>query len=258
LSSPLLTEALRLAETTGWLLFPTCGKAPAIPGANGGHGLHDATTDAAQLKRLFHRAPNADGFAVNCGASGLVVLDCDLTPGVDGRDSLMGAGLPWLNADTPRADTPRGGEHNFYAGRSRSRTAVLPGVDIKSEGGYVVLPPASGRAWQIEASPFDVSPAPVPEWLSRLSQSDEKNAVPRTISTSEWAELLEEVPGGRRHDTLLSLAGHLHCKFVDPLVVRILVESFNATRCSPPQDRKDIDRVLSFVADRELRRRGGA
>ncbi len=246
MTAPLLAEALRLTERTGWLLFPTCGKAPAISAASGGRGLHDATADPAGLARLFHRAPDADGFAVNCGASGLIVLDCDVKPGIDGRDSLRDAGLPWLADETPRALTPRGGEHAFFAGRMPSRTAVLEGVDIKSEGGYVVLPPAPGRVWQAEASPWDVSPSLAPVWLLGLSGA-QGGAPPRA-----WLQAAEDfVREGRRNVTAASIAGHLLGRKVDPRLAAVLLVAWGRSFCTPPLSDLEIAGVFASINRRE-------
>lgn len=252
-AAALLAEALALVEQTGWRLFPTAGKVPAIPGGN---GLHDATADPAGLAELFRRAPTADGFAVACGASGLAVKDLDVTPAVDGRDVAREAGLPYLEVDTVRALTPRGGSHIFFSGVVPSRTGVLPGIDIKSAGGYVVLPPAPGRVWEAEASPWDSPIAPVPAWLSELAQGRRTAA---RLTTSEWDTLVGDVvPEGRRHMVLRSLAGHLYRRYVDPAVVRALLDAYNVARCRPPQPEADLDRLLEDIAARELRRRGGA
>ncbi len=89
----LLAAAEPIVDVTGLKLFPTCGKAPAI---SGGAGLYDATSDLAALADLFRRAPDADGFAVACGASWMTVLDLDVTPAVDGRETAREAGLPDL------------------------------------------------------------------------------------------------------------------------------------------------------------------
>lgn len=247
-----LDAALALQEQTGWALFPTSGKLPAI---GGGNGHHDATADPRRLAELFGLAPRADGFAVNCGAAGIAVLDLDVTPAVDGRDTAREAGIPYLEVDTVRALTPRGGSHVLFCGVIPSRIGVLPGVDVKSAGGYVVLPPAPGRTWEADASPWDATLARVPSWLVELAQEWRSSA---RISTSEWDGLLgDTVPEGRRHTVLRALAGHLYRRFVDPAVVRALVESFNVARCRPPQPAAAVDRLLEDLAVRELRRRGG-
>ena len=238
-----LAEALALTDRTGWLLFPTRGKAPAL---SGGRGLHDATNDPAGLARLFDLAPDADGFAVNCGASGLAVLDCDVKPGIDGRDSLRDAGLQWLEAETPRALTPRGGEHAFFAGRLPSRTGVLAGVDLKSEGGYVVLPPAPGRLWEAEASPWDVPPAPAPAWLLGLS-GPHGGASPRA-----WLEAAQDfVREGKRNVTAASIAGHLLARKVDPRLAAVLLVAWGRAFCKPPLSDLEIAGIFASISRRE-------
>jgi putative DNA primase/helicase len=228
MSASPLAGARQLAGRTRWLLFPTRDKAPAISAANGGHGLNDATADPGELARLFHLAPDADGSGVNCGASNLIVLDVDTKPGLDGRDSLRDAGLPWLEADTPRASTPRGGEHVFFSGTLPSRIGVLPGVDVKGTGGYVVLPPAPGRAWLADASPWDLSPVPVPAWLLRLAGPSTGAGSPR------WAAALEDyVSEGRRNDTAASIAGKLVYHGVPDRLVILLVLAWTRSFCRP-------------------------
>ena len=54
----LVTPALLLAyaivyAVNGWAVFPLRGKIPAIPGASGGHGVLDATTDPATICRWW-------------------------------------------------------------------------------------------------------------------------------------------------------------------------------------------------------------
>ena len=246
MTAPLLAEALRLTERTGWLLFPTRGKAPAISAENGGRGLHDATATPAELARLFHRAPDADGFGVNCGASGLVVLDCDVKPGIDGRDTLRDAGLPWLADETPRALTPRGGEHTFFAGRVPSRTGVLEAVDIKSEGGYVVLPPAPGRVWQADSSPWDVSPSLAPVWLLGLSARTGGG------SPKAWLQAVSDyVKEGKRNITAASIAGHLLARKVDPRLAAVLLVAWGRSFCKPPLSDVEIAGVFASISRRE-------
>jgi hypothetical protein len=109
------------------------------------HGIYAATNDPAriaEMRRLFPGNP----WAVRCGQpSGITVIDAEghgSPSGVevlDGLETWTGFALP----DTDRiALTPSGGVHRYYryASGVRSRNRVLPQVDVKSDGGYVVIP----------------------------------------------------------------------------------------------------------------------
>jgi len=240
--SALSDTAINLARETRWRLFPCVGKVPATP-----HGFHDATADGDGLLSLFDARPDADGFAVACGLSGVAVLDLDVTDGLDGRDMLREARVPWQDSETIRATTPRGGEHAFFAGVLASRTGALPGVDIKSAGGYVVLPPAPGRAWHPDASPWDLRPVPVPEWLSRLAGSRGESAGPR-----KWEDAIAGYVGiGARNVTAASISGHLLRRGVEPKLAALLVVSWGRSFCDPPLDDREALRVFRSIASRE-------
>jgi putative DNA primase/helicase len=239
--SALSDAAVELAGETSWKLFPCVGKVPATP-----HGFHDATADGDELISLFDARPDADGFALACGLSGIAALDCDVTDGLDGRDALRDAGVPWQDSETIRATTPRGGEHALFAGVLASRTGALPGVDIKSTGGYIVLPPARDRAWQACASPWDLRPAPVPAWLSRLAAS-RGEAGPR-----KWEDAIAGYVGiGARNVTASSIAGHLLHHRVEPKLAALLVVAWGRAFCDPPLEDREALAVFRSIAKRE-------
>jgi hypothetical protein len=233
--------AAALATKTGWKLFPVIGKVPATP-----RGFYDATEDENPLLSLFAARPDADGFAVACGPSGLAILDVDRTGQLDGRDSLRDAGIPWLNRETIRATTPRGGEHAFFAGVLPSRTGVLPGVDLKSVGGYVVLPPSPGRMWQSDASPWELQPIRVPTWLVRLAGA-RGEAGPR-----RWEDAIAGYVGeGARNVTAASIAGHLLTRRVEPKLAALLVVAWARSFCDPPLEDREALGVVRSIAKRE-------
>jgi len=45
---------------------------------------------------------------------------------------------------------------------------------------------------------------------------------------------------------------------VDPFVALGLLQSWNATNCTPPLPPRDIERIVNSIAGRELKRRGAA
>jgi hypothetical protein len=158
----LLAAALAAAER-GWPVFllgrskrplancPQCPKQNQ-PGAHAPedcrcgvvtcHGFYAATTDAARLVAIV--AAHPDGLlAVRCGAApdgaGVVVVDID--PRNGGRLD------PALMTPTLTAASGNHGWHLYY--RHPGDRQVLSrkldgtiGVDVKADGGYVVLPPS--------------------------------------------------------------------------------------------------------------------
>jgi len=99
--------------------------------------------------------PDAN-LAVVCGSvSGISVIDIDSYKGVDTAEYVMSIfwdavkdssdePAPWMGC--VKASTPRGGEHWFFEYNpdlvSRS---VMPNVDIKSDGGYVLISPSINK-----------------------------------------------------------------------------------------------------------------
>lgn len=138
-------------------------------------GVHEATTDPVLIREWWRRSPGANVGIATGACSGLVVVDLDLPRG--GRESLeavldAGRDLP----RTLRARTGGGGLHLFYAAPPNVRVAntagrlpgvarPLPGIDLRGDGGYVVVPPsvhASGRRYRWDGR---ARVSPLPAWL---------------------------------------------------------------------------------------------
>jgi putative DNA primase/helicase len=171
--SDLLEEALRYAAL-GWEVFPLAARSK-VP-KRGSRGLLDATSDPETVRAWWSEDPHAN-IGLNVGRSGLVCVDID--PRHDG-DKTWTELVSELGEDVSRtvsSATGGGGRHFLYRRNGkpvRSVDGALgPGVDTKSEGGYIVLPPSvhpSGRpyAWVPGASPFETTPAPLPKSLEVL------------------------------------------------------------------------------------------
>ena len=146
------------------------GKRPLTPS-----GFWDATTDARRVRAWWGRWPRANVGVPTGGRSGLLVLDVD--PRGGGPESL--AALERENGQLPktaRARTGGGGLHVFFrypADKEVRNSAGWPGpgLDVRGEGGYVVVPPSrtgSAYGW------LDRSPPAEATWLLQfLSEGDE-------------------------------------------------------------------------------------
>lgn len=210
----------------GWSIFPLAprSKVPLTP-----NGVYDASCNAELVWKGWGETPDAN-IGLACGlASGLWVLDVDCDKG--GAKSieeqiLAGNKLP----RTLTSWTGGNGYHCFFRypiGRNvRNRVGVLPGVDVRSTGGYVVLPPSvhpSGQRYTWDAR---VPLADAPEWLYALISDPEQDLghpwtppqVPVSKSQAKRyayqamahaAERIREAPHGQRHYQIVQEASNL-------------------------------------------------
>ena len=138
----MLEHAIKYGKL-GWKVFPVIGKKPAIIGWQ-----EKATSDPVEIKKLFQVKHTGIGLA--CGKeSGVTVLDVDNNNGHNGFETMkrMGVELPL----TVCSNTPNGGKHYFFKYNSQLKNMVSAihkdsGLDIRNDGGYVVLPPSKSES----------------------------------------------------------------------------------------------------------------
>lgn len=175
----------------------SCGKADcASPGKHPrtSHGLKDATVDPDTIEQWWTRWPDANIGIVTGEVSGIVVVDID--PRHNGDKSL--ANLLNQHGELPKtvaASTGGGGIHFVFkwpGNKVVNRSNVLPGIDTRGDGGYIVAPPsnhASGSlyAWREGCGPQDMKPADMPDWLLELiSKPKPPPRRERTITRPQW------------------------------------------------------------------------
>ncbi|MEV4847868.1 bifunctional DNA primase/polymerase [Micromonospora matsumotoense] len=170
----LLTAALDYAAH-GWPVFmlgrskrpvancPTCATAdrghdPTACGHLTCHGFYAATTDPDRVAAIVAAVPRGQ-LALRTGtAAGVVVVDVD--PDHGGAATLTQLIADRLTPPTARVRTGSGGLHLYYrhpghpvpCSQGKPGQGLGPGIDVKADGGYVVLPPSThprtGRPYQ--------------------------------------------------------------------------------------------------------------
>jgi putative DNA primase/helicase len=190
-------QVLRLAKR-GLKLFPIAAN-DKVP-LKGFKWKELATDDDKQIKQWFVEFPKCNWAACTGAASKVFVLDVD---GVAGRTSLSAlsqASLP------PTLITHTGKElgHHFWFEYPadmvihNSAHKLGPGLDIRGEDGYVVVPPSihpNGSIYKFGDEGEEISSAP--EWLLE--------AITDTRQTERdylCAETGRPIPVGARNDTL--------------------------------------------------------
>jgi hypothetical protein len=126
-----------------------------------------------------------------------------------------------------------------------------PRLDLKGEGGLVVLPPSlhpsgSRCAWKAGHEPGRAPLATLPDWLVGLARAD---SLRRGHPVPYWRELVRGgVERGARNSTIASLAGRLLGHGVDPDVALELLLWWNRVRCRPPLPDDEVARTVTSVA----------
>lgn len=168
------------------------------------NGFYDASTDPVQVQQMFDLAGECLIGARMGAASGLFACDFDVyKPGAAGRSAqqfmaeLLAKGiLP----DTQQHRTMQGGLHLIYEADEQPNCAPVDGVEIKGEGGYIILPPS--RGYSIEQ---DVGFTRAPKALIETLLKARRNHTDKTVAQHEQAI----ISGASFHDAATSIAAKM-------------------------------------------------
>ncbi len=189
---PLKAAAAQYAGS-GRVVFPVGGEDGKKPLVRWG-GLVPGPRHVLQVRAWWRKWSDAN-IGLRTG-NGLVVVDVD---------TRHGGAIDTAWPSTRASQTRSGGFHLFYSASKPVRcsvSVVAQGVDIRGEGGYVVVPPSSGWQWlndeplaELPASIANVTPAGA---AGRGGCGD-------AVMRGDWKpfELLEEVSCGGRNDYLV-------------------------------------------------------
>lgn len=206
----------------------------------------------AQVTGWFERWPKANLAVITGQISGLVVVDID--PKHGGETSLVTMmARHGILPETVESITGGGGRHLYFAHPGydvRSRAGLAPGIDLRGDGGCIIVPPSvhpSGKRyhWKPGHAPGQLEIARLPVWfeLSRFSGDGS-----RGHPVNYWRTLIQEgVTEGHRNTTVASFSGHLLWHGVDPDVVLELMLAWNRVRCRPPLDDEEVIRTVQSI-----------
>ena len=246
--SRLQKAALAYANHFGWSVFPleVGGKRPLIK-----NWQNQASKDPKKISGWWAQWPQAN-IGVACGLSDLVVVDLDVKNehqnGIETwRDIVLEHNI---DDDTAIQLTPSGGQHLVFQGNGNpirnSSSKLGPGVDIRGDGGYIVLAPSvldNGEyIWDVGAHPTKTALAHFPASLATILLDGNIQAkIPApAVETTIYI--------GQRNETLTSLAGTMRRRGMAENAIRAALHVENQTKCDPPLPLEEVDRIAGSVS----------
>lgn len=266
----ILDAALGYVERMGaWPIIPIVpgNKRPAIK--TGRDHAEGATFDIATI-RDWHRRGLLEAIGTPAGAaSGTVVIDIDVKH--DGAWHML-AELEDVLGPLPRSKVSRtrsGGQHIYcrhpgdrrvLSGGPKGNIAKLcgnrPGIDVRADGGLVVLPPSLGYSW-IADEDGSLEPLPL-KWLLAINGAGNPPRVASTVAAPACSDELRVKRASRYlakmspaiafsggHDALWAAVIAMMWGFdLDTDTVRALIANEFNPRCDPPWDERELDHKL--------------
>ena len=232
--------AVDLIERYGFCVFPAepDSKAPATS-----RGVKDASNDTDVVRSWFTSIPDANIATATGEPSKITVVDID--PQND-QDAFLNAseliGLDDLGQpETMIVDTPSGGQHWYFSWPGfpvKNKVGIVPGVDIKGDGGYVIAAGSTIGKARYSYS-LDSPIAELPEVLKlRLTEGVSE-------PKSEWRDLQGIVVAeGERNHALTRFAGALWNASCTTAELFAALKERNAMY-QPPLPEKEVQRIAS-------------
>jgi len=238
----------------GWNIIPilTNDKRPAIKWQQ---YEKESRVTKDHVETWFNHFPGCN-WAVVCGElSNVVCLDIDGPE--EGAENLWKYHPEIQSVQTLMAYSPKGC-HMFFlhpgAGMTVKSFPIMPKVDVKGDGGYVLIAPSvindTKYSWITE---YPLSSCP--GWITRgerphiRTDSDDENEQPANgQQRPEWVtDLLQNgSPSGRRNDDAARLVGYFHSKQITRDIIEKIVAPW-AELCNPPFSLRELKTVIRSV-----------
>lgn len=236
MSHKILESALKYAAT-GFAVIPLQpgGKKPLSR-----HGSRDASMDEVQIREWWTKEPNANVGIVTGAISSLVGVDVDVKDGRPGHKSLDQL-FDGIDRNTLTVITPTGGLHLYFKIPEHAiiinRADIMPGIDIRGEGGYLVAPPSiigdQKYRWT-EQSNLLVLPPQIHKRLNDRKKTNAKNTA-------------TEISEGSRNQRLASLAGNMRRQGAGRDSILVSLQTENQEKCKPPLTDGEVEQIVNSI-----------
>lgn len=216
------------------------------------NGLKNFSDDLQVITDWFTKYPNANIGIVTGKTSNILVLDIDPR---NGGDKSFNEIKPLLgdSINTLTVLTGGGGRHLYFQYPEgllvKSRSGVEKGIDIKSDGGYVVAPPSnhsSGGVYSFEIVESKIINA-TSELINFINEDFPRRYPNRNTEVNSFQEQ-GSVLEGSRNEYLTSIAGKLRREGFDEDKIYDSLQNTNLNQCKPPLGKEEVASIARSIA----------
>lgn len=251
----ILADALHYASK-GLPVFPlhgvsggrcTCGRVCGSPGKHPKtrHGLSDAATDERTVTEIFEgETYESTNLGVCTGReANLVVIDVDVAKGASLSDLFLIVPESVMHS-TSHVRTG-GGFHFLFQYPTgteirNSTSKILPNVDVRGNGGYIVAPSSmhlSGKRYEYLNDVDELKPFPDAFIAKLLVRKSSARATPTG----------DVINNGSRNATMASIAGSMHRRGMAFKAILAGLREENEEKCKPPLDEQELVRIVKSI-----------
>ncbi|WP_026888040.1 phage/plasmid primase, P4 family [Clostridium beijerinckii] len=210
---------------------------------------------------------NATGFSLLTGnKSSIIVIDLDKNHGdglIDGEKSFFELikDLSEVDkqqiADTFTVKTPNGGSHLYFKYRDglKNKANYAPGVDVRTDGGLIVLPGSKSRVNEeireytvIKNNDINEMPQALFDIFSKLDKHNKRKAEPKTLSPLVSINYGE---GARNQELFKEVIGIVSKSSIrDIATIYSIARGLNLLKCNPPLEDEEVSNIVASISQR--------
>ena len=183
-----------------------------------------------QIETWWKQSPRANVGIVTGEVSGIIVIDCDSKEACKTIRKRLST-----RQKNPSVETGKGRHFYFkWAPGIRNKAGSTPlglGIDVRSDGGYVVAPPSIHTNRDVTSGSIRNRFSPLPKKLKEVLTYPVQTQKSQTKVLSNQHDVIKE---GERNSRLTSMAGAMQRQGIgaDAILATLLKE--NTGRCVPP------------------------
>lgn len=243
---PLYKAALTYLDYGLSIIPVNTKKQPIIPYKE----YYERKATKEEVQAWFEKYQNLQLGLLTGAISGISVIDIDIRNG--------GSNEQYKDIITPTVQTGSGGWHYYfkYEKGIGSKPNVFPGIDIKSDKGFVVIPPSRSVKGRYEwiRSIFDTPLVPLPGHILKIYDEETYQNVLSVFNP----QIVQGANEGNRNNSAAQYIGHLLTRHPEEeweTVVWETIRDWNRLHNTPPLEETELRKTFNSITSAERLKR---